>query len=228
MDQDGASDVVTLPEDSNGNRIDVWYGAGDGTFPRTRGYPLPSRPYDVEVRDLDGDGRNDIVAVVSPWLHVLWGTGGREFAGESYSGEANHNWMALSSIAIGDVSGDGRLDVLTVRWFQLERINVFLGARPHQPARALRMQELGYGAGHYPRAIVLEDLDGDGDLDVATANGGTKDVSVLLGTVATDAKADVAPLSLHGFPEGPVAADDDVIGLGRPFPSPFRDGSLRE
>lgn len=225
-DGDGALDLLSIPVGYNAAPLDVRYGAGDGTFPRKGSYPMPTRTWSAAVADLDGDGRLDIAAPGSARLCVLWGEGGRGFEVEEYSAAPNANWLALSSVAIGDVNGDGRLDVLTVRRFQLERVNVFLGAGPHEPARALRMADLGYGAGHYPRALTLRDLDGDGDLDVATANGGTHDVSVLPGAVTRDALADEALQSLHPSRDAtPVAADDGVIRLGRPFPSPFRSGT---
>ncbi len=37
-----------------------------------------------------------------------------------------------------------------------------------------------YAAGNAPRSVFCADLDGDGDVDLATANGNSDDVSVLL------------------------------------------------
>ncbi|MBO6741185.1 MAG: VCBS repeat-containing protein [Phycisphaerales bacterium] len=37
-----------------------------------------------------------------------------------------------------------------------------------------------YPAGSYPQSVSLGDLDGDGDLDMAVANWGSDDMSVLL------------------------------------------------
>ncbi|HEX2164404.1 MAG TPA: VCBS repeat-containing protein [Thermoanaerobaculia bacterium] len=63
LDGDGRLDLVSLDQDG---RFQVWLGAGDGRFVAEASEELPSfrgcTGYHVEITDLDGDGRGDLVA----------------------------------------------------------------------------------------------------------------------------------------------------------------------
>ena len=62
--------------------------------------------------------------------------------------------------------------------------------------------------GFQPRAVVLSDLDGDGILDLITANNGSHDVSVLLGDgMGGFTSTSTLPVGLH--PSAVVAGDFD-------------------
>jgi hypothetical protein len=78
------------------------------------------------------------------------------------------------SVAIGDVDGDGRLDVVVAslaRDAALVFVNRGRGFAPPVPV----------SAGHEPNDLELTDLDGDGALDLAVANHEAAHVTVLLG-----------------------------------------------
>jgi hypothetical protein len=74
---------------------------------------------------------------------------------------------------VGDFRGNGRLDLITTGNNQ---VSVLLGNGDgtFQPA-------VDYLAGYGARSVVVADFDGDGKLDVVTANNGEGTVSVLLG-----------------------------------------------
>ena len=79
------------------------------------------------------------------------------------------------SVAVGDVNGDGDLDLATVGG-NIDVVNILLGNGDGTFAAAN-----SYGVVDSPRSVALGDVNGDGDLDVATANGGNNTASVLLG-----------------------------------------------
>ena len=84
-----------------------------------------------------------------------------------------------SSIATGDLNGDGYLDLVVANGGD-NAVSVLFGNPDvtFQPAIQL-------AAGSGPVSVVIADFNGDGNLDIATANAGvsepTKSVSVLLG-----------------------------------------------
>jgi hypothetical protein len=86
---------------------------------------------------------------------------------------------APNGVAVGDLNGDGLLDVVAANDDESGTIAVLLGNGDGtlQPA-------VTYPAGSYPEFVVLADFNGDGHLDVAVANraiGGSGWVSILLG-----------------------------------------------
>ena len=125
------------------------------------------------------------------------------------------------SVATGDFTGDGRLDIVTANEAS-DNITLF-AANSGGGFNA----GVNFPVGDAPRALVAADLNNDGKLDVATTNRGSGDVTVLLGDGAggfpsvtnypflsfTTAIA-AADFSGDGFPELLVADDsDNGVGL---------------
>lgn len=81
-------------------------------------------------------------------------------------------------IRAADLDGDGLLDLVAARP-DSSIVEVFMnhsggGSTP------LFASPVTYSVGMFPASLFLGDLDGDGSVDIATANMGTNDVSVLL------------------------------------------------
>ncbi len=77
-------------------------------------------------------------------------------------------------MAVADVNGDGRLDVLTANFYSND-VSILLG---NGDGTFRAQQRFAVGVG--PSSVAVADVNGDGRLDVVTANGGSHDVSVLL------------------------------------------------
>jgi len=79
------------------------------------------------------------------------------------------------SIAIGDLNGDGKPDLVAADDF-ISAVSVLLGNGDGTfgPNRY-------YETGHQPRSASIGDVNGDGKLDIVTASQGAEAVSVLLG-----------------------------------------------
>lgn len=131
---------------------------------------------DVACADLNGDGRQDVVATVPlygddyrVWVGLgMEGTGGLNERG-SYPIRAG-----ATGLALGDVDGDGRVDVAVSHWWA-DSVAIFLGLGDGTLAAVPSL-----GVASSPRSLALGDLDGDARLDLVVGHfWGT--ASVLLG-----------------------------------------------
>ncbi len=104
---DGVADLVTV--DKNGD-VRIRAGAGNGKFGKTaKKLSLPRYSLITAVGDINGDGRNDLVARFKGRLTTLIATGRGGFDRKATrKGYGNYRQL----IGAGDVNGDGRADLL--------------------------------------------------------------------------------------------------------------------
>ena len=156
---DGRLDVVTV---NYGSTASVLLGTGAGAFSINTDYATGFRPDNVALGDVNGDGRLDIVTsnggTAANSVSVLLGAGAGTFGPHiEYATGANPRGVAL-----GDVNGDGRLDVVAANYDVLTA-SVLLNA-----GGKFRMgAELTPAAAY--RGLAVADLDGDGKLDIVTS-----------------------------------------------------------
>jgi hypothetical protein len=132
---------------------------GDGTF------GAPQHPAAGDFRgfcaaaDFDGDGDADLALRTDNTLGILRNLGGGSFA--AFSGVPATDFFF--DFVLGDIDGDEDIDILAPD--SSDRVQIFKndGAGRLAPP-------LAYAAGHLAAFLALEDFDGDGDLDLATAN----------------------------------------------------------
>ena len=115
-----------------------------------------------------------------------------------------------SSAALGDLNGDGRLDIATANE-DSGNASVMLGSHTggFGPARSVSLEAAGS-----PQSVALAELNGDARLDLVTANSISHSVSLALGT-ATGAFGPVRGVSLGGAPSPHSVAVADVTGDAR-------------
>jgi hypothetical protein len=137
FNRDGHLDLAVAQV--NGSSISILNGNGDGTFQSTVFLLLPGIPTQIFAADMNGDGIPDLVAFygapdagpVNFAFSILYGRGDGTFQTPANFEEPR----TPSAMAIADVNGDGRLDVVlgvssTNNETQTNSLDVFFGEPP--------------------------------------------------------------------------------------------------
>jgi hypothetical protein len=221
---DGHLDIVTAND--GGNTVSVLLGRGDGTFLAADSYDVGLNPFAVALGDFNGDGHLDIVTTNSAFsffsgaqvgagsVSVLLGNGAGGFTPDPY-GPFNVGNAPLG-VAVGDFTGTGHLDVVTVN-YEDGTASVLLGngngdftPDPYGP----------FAVGSFPIEVVVGDLTAEGALDIVTTNSaynlattsfvGASTVSVLLnngGGAFQDAISNPVGFAPYGVALGDLTED---------------------
>jgi hypothetical protein len=189
VDGDGALDLVSAGSGRDVLTVRLGRGRAGGAG---RLQTLASNfPMQVLLRDMNADGRNDLLVRSNANLSIRSGQAGGGFAPETLL-PAGPSPFAL---AVGHISADARLDYVGA---SVDNGSVSVGLQNPDGTYALPV-EYNMGSG---RAVALGDLNGDGRQDVVVNGAGG------LGVRLAIANGTLGPLTNYPAADGAVALGD--------------------
>jgi len=166
FNEDGALDVILAPRR---NAEKIFLNDGQGTFdlsPFSSGDN--SQIKKIVVGDLNGDGSQDIVRATGSGVKVYFndGTGNLTASIQKLTDKSS------DSVALGDIDGDGYLDIVLLEKWSAPRvfINNGLGSFVDDSG------PLSHHPGQTHANIVLADVTGNNSLDIIWAGGDRKNM----------------------------------------------------
>jgi hypothetical protein len=186
LDGDGALDVAVVDQNCmsgscGSGSVSILLGHGDGTLANAVSYPTNTNPQSLAIGDFDGDGHLDLAVVNAVTIitqgpgtvSILLGNGNGTFQ----PGVEFPAGRGPGAIVAADLDGDGHLDLAITNYIPVNVLSVVVVLRGNGNGTFQSPVPLRTANG--PVQIVAADLDGDGDLDLATADLGANAVSIL-------------------------------------------------
>ena len=179
LNEDRNPDIVT--SNSRGSSVSVLFGDGQGHFSR-KDTDVPPSPFGIAIGDFNGDHHLDIAIAhysghaedpSKNGLSVLFGDGRGNFT--LAKGSPFHVGHYPSTIAAGDLNGDGIMDIAVPNYAD-DTITIYLGGRNGVTQASYSPIRVGHG----PQGIAIADLDKDGKADIVLVDEADNDALVLL------------------------------------------------
>jgi len=176
---DGLSDVIATSYDVTGSSgkvsILIQNNASHGTFLTRVDYSAGAVPSAVNVADVDGDGKPDLIIADRGQSHA--GNSGVSIllqdpvnAGVFLSPVTYATAFGSIDVAVGDLNGDGKLDLVVANlggsW--TGSVSVLLQDATHP---GVFNTPTNYPGVFGPLGVAIGDLNGDGRPDIAVADG---------------------------------------------------------
>ena len=230
---DGFADVATA--NAFDNTVSVLLGNGTGGFTPAAGSPFDAgaSPIAIAVGDFNLDGVPDLAVAnqAAASLSVLIGNGSGGFAAATGSpfpvpGRIGGPASQPSALVVGDFNGDGFPDVAVAN-YSPSCVTVLTGNGKGGFTAAVGGP---FPVGALPYSIVVNDFNGDGIEDIATANRGAENITVMLGGIAPTSSvlSTTSPLTIAAGQPLPLTLTVSDVGGGFGLPTgtaTFKDGS---
>ena len=195
-DVDGDGDLDYVTANAQSNQVFVRLNDGTGTFTAGATLTVGFQPNSIALGDLNGDGALDVVTAnqnssnVSVLLNTNAGTGAFQAAATVDTGNTP------TDVKLGDVDGDGDLDLVASGYTRDVRLNNGSGVFSAGPLIA---------TGSY--YVALADVNNDGTLDLLSGSGdsNTGSIGVYL-NAATPTLTSFSPAS------GPIGSSVVLTG----------------
>jgi hypothetical protein len=172
---DGKLDIIS----ANGisNSITVFTNNGDGAFSSNATYNVGVQPYCVAAADLRGSGKMDLISAnfgslgEGNTLTVLTNDGSGNFGSNAtYTVGTGPFWVVAA-----DLRGNGKMDLVSANnGYYAHSLTVLTNN-----GSGIFGSNATYSVGNGPRCVVAADVNGDGKLDLISANFSDSTVTVL-------------------------------------------------
>ena len=155
--------------------VQIYLGNGDGTFHAGggSGISIGAPSGQVVAADVNGDGKLDVVVANSTPSSPLFPTAGNVTVllgkgdGTLQPGVTYNIGMKATSVAIGDLNGDGKPDLAAVD-YGTGKLAVLMGN-----GDGTFQTPVSYAAIQGANSVLMGDFNGDGNQDVAIASSGS-------------------------------------------------------
>ena len=196
-------------------------GATPPTFSAATNFTIGgSSQHVIAIADLNSDGKLDIIASASNGdiVSVLLNTTPDGASTPSFSSYTSFPVGAADwSVAIGDVNGDGKPDIVTAN-FDANSVSVLLNTTTNGASTPSFSSKTDFTVGSSPSSVSIGDVNGDGKPDIVTANYSGNTASVLLNTTSNGASTPTFTITTDFAVGGTTYSVilDDVNGDGKP------------
>ncbi|MBN1491069.1 MAG: VCBS repeat-containing protein [Phycisphaerae bacterium] len=164
-DWDGDGDIDAAV--TSGMVVSLLRNQGDGTFTPVVNIDLTEPPARIVTADLDANGTADLVTAngFPDNVSILLNSGTGTFTPSSVV--VGNSLATLGSIDVGDINGDGWLDLVVTR--RADTVSILIAT---SPATFAAPAEIAIGTNHILNDVKLADLNDDGNLDLIVADNG--------------------------------------------------------
>ena len=216
VNHDGRIDLVVANE--RDFLVSVYLGAREGFSASVDHGPIPPRAMNhgwgvgLALADVNLDGHLDVAIGAGPWgglasMAVLGGDGrgGFRHVGPGTRPPYDEDTFIVTSIAAGDLDGDGKVDLAVARVGGGPCVRRGNGNGTFGKCEALPALEPGDSF----RSVAVADLDGDGRLELAATGDDDRDALVVFHRSAGGGLALRGVLLVNESPEQVIVADLD-------------------
>ena len=159
LDGDGQVEIVTRTQGPDGDHFVIRKRTSEDTW-NCHEFPCPAGE-GLAIGDIDGDGRPEIViadryyrsegsSVSGPWTERLLA-----------------DWPKDADVELADMDGDGRLDIVLTRSEGMRGVSWF--EAPKDPSAGKWIEHVVDDSVDFAHSLEIRDIDGDGRLDIITA-----------------------------------------------------------
>jgi len=185
LDADGKPEVIVA--NNGGISVSVFKNTSvlgsitTGSFATKQDFTTGPNPLHINVGDLDGDGKPDLVTANGDnTVCILRNTSVQGIINSSsFATKVNFpTGNGSINVAIGDIDGDGKQDLALTNLHAATLSVLRNTSSPGTITASSFAAKVDFSTGTRPIGVSMGDLDGDGKLDIAVACEGTNTVSV--------------------------------------------------